>query len=289
MTAQPITIRVGHSPDPDDAFMFYALARERIPTAPYRFVHELVDIETLNRRASHGELELTALSFHAYVYVRRHYVLCRCGASMGDGYGPLVVARKALPREQLVRGPIAIPGRRTSATLALRLYLEEEFASVVVPFDRIAQAVAEGAYQGQPVAAGLLIHEGQLTFSREGLVKLADLGQWWKATTGFPLPLGGNALRRDLPRQVQRDVQRLLRASIDYALRHRDEALEYAMKFARNLDRPSADQFVGMYVNRWTEELGEAGIEAVRLFLRRGYEVGVLPELVEPEFVADTA
>lgn len=287
MAPQVITIRVGHSPDPDDAFMFYALAQEKIPTGPYRFLHELVDIETLNRRALHGELELTAMSFHAYVYVRGQYILCRCGASIGDGYGPLVVAREALPREELLLGPIAIPGQWTSAFLALRLYLEQEFPFVIVPFDQIAQAVLDGAYQGQPVAAGLLIHEGQLTFRQEGLVKLVDLGQWWKSSTGLPLPLGGNGIRRDLPMVVRRDVQRLLRASIDYALEHREEALGYAMQFARNLDRPLADQFVGMYVNHWTQDLGEAGTQAVRLFLRRGYEVGALPELVEPEFVPD--
>ncbi|ASV73349.1 Menaquinone via futalosine step 4 [Thermogutta terrifontis] len=287
MATEIITIRVGHSPDPDDAFMFYALAAERIPTGRYRFVHELVDIETLNQRALRGELELTALSFHAYAKVRDRYILCRCGASMGDGYGPLVVARRSLSRDELRRGPIAVPGRWTSAFLALRLYLGDDFPFVLVPFDEIPRVVAEGRFGDQPVLAGLLIHEGQLTFAREGLVKLVDLGEWWTTETGLPLPLGGNAIRRDLGLEVQRDIHRLLRQSIDYALAHRDEALAHAMRYARDLDHSLADQFVGMYVNRWTQELGPQGIEAVRLFLRRGFEVRALPELIEPEFIRE--
>lgn len=287
MAAETITIRVGHSPDPDDAFMFYALAAEKMPTGRYRFVHELVDIETLNQRALRGELELTALSFHAYAKVRDRYILCRCGASMGDGYGPLVVARRSLSRDELRRGPIAVPGRWTSAFLALRLYLGDDFPFVLVPFDEIPRVVAEGRFGDQPVLAGLLIHEGQLTFAREGLVKLVDLGEWWTTETGLPLPLGGNAIRRDLGLEVQRDIHRLLRQSIDYALAHRDEALAHAMRYARDLDHSLADQFVGMYVNRWTQELGPQGIEAVRLFLRRGFEVRALPEPIEPEFVED--
>lgn len=285
MLSQPITIRVGHSPDPDDAFMFYALAAGKIPTGRFHFVHELVDIETLNQRAMRGELELTAISFHAYVKVRDRYILCRCGASMGDGYGPLVVTRPDVNFHELGLDPIAVPGRLTSAFLALRLFLQKDFPYVVVPFDEIPRAVAEGKYQDQPVQAGLLIHEGQLTFQREGLIKLVDLGQWWKDQTGLPLPLGGNAIRRDLPHDVQREIQRLLGASIDYALNHREEALRHAMQYARDLDQPLADRFVGMYVNRWTQDLGDEGMEAVRLFLRRGYELGVLPEPVEPEFL----
>ncbi|MGB9688767.1 menaquinone biosynthesis family protein [Thermogutta sp.] len=287
MPQEMVTIRVGHSPDPDDAFMFYALAAEKIPTGRYRFVHELVDIETLNQRAIRGELELTALSFHAYARVRERYILCRCGASMGNGYGPLLVARHSLSRDELRRGPIAVPGRWTSAFLALRLYLGEDFPFIVVPFDEIPRKVAEGHYGDQPVLAGLLIHEGQLTFAREGLVKLVDLGEWWTSTTGLPLPLGGNAIRRDLAPEIRRDVHRLLRESIDYALAHRDEALACAMQYARDLDHSLADRFVGMYVNRWTQELGSQGEEAVRLFLRRGFEVGALPELIDPEFVKD--
>jgi len=287
MATEIITIRVGHSPDPDDAFMFYALAAEKIPTGRYRFVHELVDIETLNQRALRGELELTALSFHAYAKVRDRYILCRCGASMGDGYGPLVVARRSLSRDELRRGPIAVPGRWTSAFLALRLYLGDDFPFVLVPFDAIPRVVAEGRYGDQPVLAGLLIHEGQLTFAQEGLIKLVDLGEWWTSETGLPLPLGGNAIRRDLDLEVQRDIHRLLRQSIDYALAHRDEALAHAMQYARDLDHSLADKFVGMYVNRWTQELGPSGEEAVRLFLQRGFEVGALPELIEPEFIRE--
>ncbi|MEJ5342445.1 MAG: MqnA/MqnD/SBP family protein [Thermogutta sp.] len=287
MATEIITIRVGHSPDPDDAFMFYALAAERIPTGRYRFVHELVDIETLNQRALRGELELTALSFHGYARVRDRYILCRCGASMGDGYGPLVVARRSLSRDELCQGPIAVPGRWTSAFLALRLYLGQDFPFVLVPFDAIPRVVAEGRYGDQPVLAGLLIHEGQLTFAQEGLIKLVDLGEWWTSETGLPLPLGGNAIRRDLDLEVQRDIHRLLRQSIDYALAHRDEALAHAMQYARDLDHSLADKFVGMYVNRWTQELGPSGEEAVRLFLRRGFEVGALPELIEPEFIRE--
>lgn len=287
MSDETITIRVGHSPDPDDAFMFFALAKGKIPTGNYRFVHELVDIETLNQRALRGELELTAISFHAYAYVHDKYMLCQCGASMGDGYGPVLIARSASTVDEVRHRPIAVPGRWTSAFLALRLFLGDEFPFVLVPFDKIQEAVLRGSYQGQAVAAGLLIHEGQLTFRQQVLHALVDLGTWWKEQTGLPLPLGGNAIRRDLGPQIIADVHRLLRQSIDYALSHRDEGLEYAMGFARDLDRPLADRFVGMYVNTWTQDLGEAGREAVRLFLDRAFEVGAITQRVRLDFVQD--
>lgn len=285
MPDKSIAIRVGHSPDPDDAFMFYALAKEKIHTGPYRFTHQLVDIETLNQKATQGELELTAVSFHAYAFVHSRYILCHCGASMGDGYGPIVVARSAITIRDLKDCPVAIPGRWTSAFLALQIFLRDKFPFVIVPFDEIPAAVAAGGYRGQAVGAGLLIHEGQLTFQQQGLKPIVDLGAWWKEQTGLPLPLGGNAIRRDLGEQVIADVHRLLRESIDYALAHRTEALNYALAFARDLDTSLADRFVGMYVNHWTQDLGEAGRESVRLFLEKGYELGAIPELIVPEFV----
>ncbi|MGQ9503399.1 MAG: menaquinone biosynthesis family protein [Thermogutta sp.] len=285
MPDKSIAIRVGHSPDPDDAFMFYALAKEKIHTGQYRFTHQLVDIETLNQKASRGELELTAISFHAYAFVHNRYILCRCGASMGDGYGPIVVARSAMTIHDLKDCPIAIPGRWTSAFLALQIFLRDKFPFVIVPFDKIPAAVATGGYRGQAVGAGLLIHEGQLTFQEQGLKPIVDLGTWWKEQTGLPLPLGGNAIRRDLGEEVISDVHRLLRQSIEYALAHRTEALNYALAFARDLDPSLADRFVEMYVNHWTQDLGEAGRESVRLFLEKGYELGAIPELIVPEFV----
>ena len=278
-----MTIRVGHSPDPDDAFMFHALANDKIDTGPYRFVHELVDIERLNRRARDGELELTAISIHAYAHLARQYVLCPCGASMGDGYGPLVVARETLAPDRLREATFAVPGTWTSAFLALRLFLGRSFRHVVVPFDRILEVVAAGEVDGVLVDAGLVIHEGQLTYGQSGLVPVVDLGRWWKETTGLPLPLGANALRRDLGEKVIGDVTRLLRASIEYALAHRAEALDYALQFGRGLDRSAADQFVGMYVNDWTIDFGETGREAVRRFLEEGHRAGMIP-LVEPRF-----
>ncbi len=278
-------IRVGHSPDADDAFMFFALAKERVDTGPYRFVHELVDIETLNRRAFSGELELTAVSLHAYAYLTDLYRLCCCGASMGDGYGPMVVAKSPLALADLCRVPIAVPGTLTTAFLALRLCLGKEFSYVVVPFNEIPEAVVAGQYQGQPVEAGLIIHEGQLTYAQLGLSLIVDTGRWWLDTTGLPLPLGANAVRKDLGLDVSRDVQRLLVQSIRYGLEHRQEALEYALGFGRGLDPTDADRFVGMYVNDWTLDFGPRGREAVRLLLARGHAEGVLPAKVEPEFV----
>jgi 1,4-dihydroxy-6-naphthoate synthase len=285
MDETPLRIGVGHSPDPDDAFMFYALAWSKIPTGRYRFEHELLDIETLNRRAFSGDLELTALSVHAYGHLADRYVLCACGASMGERYGPMVVARKTDPPVDLGRATIAVPGTLTTAFLALRLCLGQDFAHVLVPFDRILDAVQAGGYQGQPVDAGLVIHEGQLTYARQDLELLVDLGQWWHAATGLPLPLGVNAVRRDLGPQVMADVQRLLLASIEYGLSHRDEALGYALGFGRGLDRADADRFVGMYVNRWTLDLGPVGRRAVAELLARGHAAGAIPRLVIPEFV----
>jgi 1,4-dihydroxy-6-naphthoate synthase len=278
-------IRVGHSPDPDDAFMFYALAKGRIDTGDYEFTHELVDIETLNRRAFQAKLELTAVSIHAYAFLHDKYVLCTCGASMGDGYGPMVVAREPISRERLRHKTIAVPGKLTSAYLALRLYLGADFAYIEVPFDRIIPAVVAGSHEGQPVDAGLIIHEGQLTFGDHHLRLIIDLGAWWKETTGLPLPLGANAVRRNLGTETVREVQRLLKESIEFGLAHREEALRYALQYGRDLNESQADQFVGMYVNDWTLDFGPRGRDAVREFLARGHTEGVLPELVAPEFV----
>jgi 1,4-dihydroxy-6-naphthoate synthase len=280
-----LPIRVGHSPDPDDAFMFYALAQGKIDTGRYRFSHELVDIETLNRRALQGELELTAVSVHAYAFLAHRYVLCSCGASMGDRYGPMVVAKRSMTREELAGATIAVPGLRTTAYLALRLCLGVDFAHVLVPFDRILDAVSAGEYEGRRIDAGLIIHEGQLTYADQRLQLIVDTGQWWFEHTGLPLPLGANAIRIDLGDEVIRDVHALLRRSIEYGLEHRDEALGYAMSFGRGLDRSKADQFVGMYVNDWTLDLGAVGRRAVARLLAEGHAAGVIPTLVLPEFV----
>lgn len=281
-----VRIRVGHSPDPDDAFMFYALARDKIPTGPYRFEHELVDIETLNRRALQGELELTALSLHAYAYLADRYLLCTCGASMGDNYGPMVVTASPRSLDELRDQPIAVPGTLTTAYLTLRLCLGSDFTAVVVPFDQILEAVAAGDYQGQPVAAGLVIHEGQLTYHQQGLHLVVDLGRWWMEQAGLPLPLGANGVRRDLGLEAAREINRLLRESIAYGLAHREEALAYALQFGRGLDTRKADRFVGMYVNDWTLDFGPRGRQAVRELLARGHAAGLIPTLVEPQFVA---
>jgi 1,4-dihydroxy-6-naphthoate synthase len=279
-------IRVGHSPDPDDAFMFYALAKDKIDTGGYRFEHELVDIETLNRRAFAGELELTALSLHAYAYLADKYILCTCGASMGDNYGPMVVAQQPRPIESLRGKTIAVPGTLTTAFLTLRTCLGSDFQHVVVPFDQILDVVVAGEHQGQPIDAGLIIHEGQLTYGDQNLHLVVDLGQWWMTETGLPLPLGANGIRKDLGQQTIREVNRLLQESIRYGLDHRQMALAYAQQFGRGLDDRKADTFVGMYVNDWTLDFGERGREAVRQLLARGHAAGVIPKLVEPEFVA---
>jgi 1,4-dihydroxy-6-naphthoate synthase len=284
-SAETITIRVGHSPDADDAFMFYALSNDCLPTGRYRFVHELVDIETLNRRAFSGELELTALSLHAYGFLSDKYLLCNCGASMGDGYGPMVVARKPFSLDALRDATIAVPGTLTTAYLTLRLALGNQFRHVVAPFDQMLEIVAAGEYEGQSIDAGLVIHEGQLTYAQQQLHLVEDLGRWWQRETGLPLPLGANGIRRDLGTSVIEEVTSLLHASIAYGLSHRSRALDYAVGFGRGLERKDADQFVGMYVNEWTLDFGERGRHAVAELLRRGYGAGLIPTLIEPEFV----
>ncbi len=278
-------IRVGHSPDPDDAFMFHALANDKIDTGEYEFRHELVDIETLNRRAFSGELELTAVSLHGYAYLTDIYALCPCGASMGDRYGPMVVAKQKTSLDQLKQSSIAVPGTLTTAYLALRMCLARDFKHVVVPFDQILDAVEAGQYQGQPVDAGLIIHEGQLTYGERKLELLVDLGQWWYEETGLPLPLGANAIRKDLGPDVMREVNRLLKESIRYGLEHRQEALDYALRYGRDLDRAKADKFVGMYVNDWTLNFGPRGRQAVSELLARGHAAGVIPQKIVPEFI----
>ena len=275
------TIHVAHSPDSDDAFMFYALAAGRIDTGGLRYVHELQDIETLNQRAMRGELEVTAVSIHAYAYLADRYALLPHGASMGDRYGPRLVARAPLGRADVRGRRIAIPGWLTSAYLALRLY-EPEFEPVPTPFDRIEDVVAAGE-----VDMGLLIHEGQLTFGDRGLHLVADLGEWWFGETGLPLPLGGNVVRKDLGRDLTRDISRHLRGSIAYGLAHRTGALDHAMQYSRGLDRARADTFVGMYVNDWTLDYGERGRRAVREFLARGVAAGLIDHPVEVEFIDD--
>lgn len=274
----PLTLRVGHSPDSDDAFMFYALACGKLDTSGINFEHVLQDIETLNAWAMEGKLEVTALSAHAYAYVCNRYILLPHGASMGEGYGPMVVARRKLPPEALRGARIAVPGKLTSAYLVLRLY-EDEFEPVFMRFDEIMQAVAGGG-----VDAGLLIHEGQLTHAGFGLHTVVDLGVWWWETTGLPLPLGLNAVRRDLGPELIRRISELLYQSIRYALEHRREALDYALKYSRGLDIDTADRFVGMYVNERTLDMGPDGREAVRRFLQMGAQRGFVPADVRVEF-----
>ena len=278
-------IRVGHSPDPDDAFMFHALANDKLDTGEYHFSHELVDIETLNQRAFQGELELTAVSIHAYAFLRDKYMLCTCGASMGDGYGPMVVTPEACSVDQLKSKKIAVPGKLTSAFLSLRMCLGQDFDYVLVPFDEIIPAVVSGEYQGEKIDAGLIIHEGQLTYADSKLELVVDLGVWWQELTGLPLPLGANAIRKDLGDRTIGHVQKLLHSSIKYGLENRQEALDYALQYGRDLDTAKADKFVGMYVNDWTLDFGPRGREAVTRFLAMGHEQGILPELVTPEFV----
>jgi len=268
-------ITLAHSPDSDDAFMFYALAEGRVDTEGLTFTHELADIESLNRRALDGELAVTAVSFHAYAYLADRYVLLPHGASFGDGYGPVVVSREPVTREAIDGGEVTVasPGPRTTAQLALRLWAPG-VRTVFAPFDAILPGVRDGSF-----AAGLLIHEGQLTFSEEGLREVVDLGRWWKGETGLPLPLGGNVVRRDLgPDRIAR-ISRVLSRSIEYGLAHRDAALGHALTYARGLDRSRADRFVGMYVNEWTRGYGPEGRRAVQTLLDRGHAAGLLPRV----------
>ena len=273
-------IRVAHSPDSDDAFMFYALAEGLIDTEGLEYVHELQDIESLNKRALRGELEVSAVSIHAYAFLTDRYALLSSGASMGDRYGPRLVARTPMSRADVRGKRIAIPGMLTSAYLALRLY-EPTFDAVVIPFDQVEDAVIDGRAD-----LGLIIHEGQLTYADRGLQLIADMGEWWFAETGLPLPLGGNVVRRDLGIDIIKKISRHLKASIAYALSHRTAALDHSMKFARGLERAKADEFVGMYVNDWTLDYGDAGRKSVATFLDRGAQAGVIPHRVVPEFVA---
>lgn len=272
------TIHVAHSPDSDDAFMFYALAAGKIDTEGLTYVHELQDIETLNQRALRAELEVTAVSIHAYAYLTDRYALLPHGASMGDQYGPRLVAREPAGRADVKGKRIAIPGPLTSAYLALQMY-EPDFTAVFTPFDLIEDVVVAGE-----VDMGLLIHEGQLTFGDRGLHLVADMGEWWFGETGLPLPLGGNVIRKDLGADLTRKVSRHLRDSIAYGLEHRVGALDHAMQYARGLDRSKADTFVGMYVNDWTLDYGERGREAVRQFLQRGVDLGLIEQPVTVEF-----
>lgn len=274
-------LTLGHSPDPDDAFMFYGLARNKLETRGWTFEHVLQDIQTLNERALRGELDITAISMHAYPHVADKYALTNCGSSMGDGYGPMVVAREPMTVDDLRGLCIAVPGEMTTAFLTLNLLLGKgAFGHRVVMFDRILDHVAEGKAD-----AGLVIHEGQLTFQQHGLHQVVDLGAWWKHSTGMPLPLGGNCIRRDLGTEAMTEVTGILKRSIEYSLAHRAEAVGYAVQFARDMGTELADRFVGMYVNNWTIDYGETGRQAVRELLRRGHEAGLVPEVREIDFV----
>src|SRR5664279_3158044 len=280
---------LGHSPDPDDAFMFYAMAENKIDLRGYRFEHRLEDIQTLNERALRGELHISAISIHAFAYVSDRYALLPCGASMGDGYGPMVVTTgqagpgSGAPDEEirawLRNRTIAIPGKMTSAYLALQLYLGR-FDHIVVPFDQIFAAVKNGK-----AAAGLIIHEGQLTYSQSGFTKVLDLGEWWKRETGLPLPLGGNVLRKDIPPAVQRDLLEIMCESIDYGLAHRDAAVRHSMPYARDMDANLAGKFIGMYVNDYTRDYGPVGRRAVREFLQMADRRGFLEKAPTIEFI----
>lgn len=275
------TIHVAHSPDSDDAFMFYALASGKIDTEGLTYVHELQDIESLNQRARRAELEVTAVSIHAYAYLAESYALLTHGSSMGDRYGPRLVAKRPMTRAEIKGKRIAVPGPLTTAFLALKLY-EPDFVPVNTPFDQIEERVLSG-----DVDAGLLIHEGQLTYADNGLHLIADMGEWWYDETGLPLPLGGNIIRKDLGEAMIKKVSRQLRASIAYALDHRQDALDHSMQYARGLERAKADEFVGMYVNDWTLDYGERGRLAVRTLLDRGAKAGIITREVDVQFVDD--
>jgi 1,4-dihydroxy-6-naphthoate synthase len=274
-----VELTLAHSPDSDDAFMFYALATKKIPAGSLVFSHILDDIQTLNQKAIQGVYDVTAISFSAYAFVAEHYALLPCGASFGDGYGPIVVARGPLGARGLKGKRVAVPGAMTTAYLTLLLY-EPEVEPLFTPFEQILRRVADGEAD-----AGVVIHEGQLTYARTGLTKVLDLGEWWQNETRLPLPLGGNAIRRSLGTNIHAEVARLLRESVRYALDHREEALTYAMQFARGLDSSTADRFVSMYVNQWTLDYGERGRQAVQTLLDRGFERGLLPAAVKADFV----
>lgn len=277
-------LTLGHSPDPDDAFMFYGLAKGLIPTSGFHFEHILQDIQTLNERATRGELDITAISIHAYAYVSGQYALLPSGASMGDGYGPMLVAKRKFSKNEIAQKKIAVPGTMTSAFLALQLWLNKaakEFNYVVVPFDEIFRAVRSGIAE-----VGLIIHEGQLTWQNEGLVVCDDLGVWWgRENDGLPLPLGGNVIHKRFAPEVRKQISDIVSSSIQFSLDHRAEAVQHALQFARDMDRELADKFVGMYVNHWTLDYGERGREAIRRFLGRAHEGGLIPHRQELEFV----
>jgi len=272
-------ITVAHSPDSDDAFMFYGLATNKVRVPGLRFTHKLCDIETLNRDAQRGVYDVTAISFHAYPYIQENYALMSCGGSVGDGYGPMVVSTRPFTQSEVKLKKIAVPGRLTTAYLALQLFapgIEVE----VVPFDQIIPEILEGKHE-----AGLIIHEGQLTYDKSGLHRIVDLGKWWQKVTGLPLPLGGNAIRRSLGPETMASVTQALHDSIQYAIDHREEALSYAMQFARDLDAQLADKFVGMYVNERTLDYGDDGREAVRRLLDMGHKAGIIPQASRVEWV----
>ncbi len=275
-------IHVAHSPDSDDAFMFYAINHQKIDTKGYEFIDVLSDIETLNQEALKGTYEVSAISIHAFPYVADKYALLSSGASMGDNYGPMIVAKEEFDIKDLKNKKIAVPGKLTSAFLALQLFLKEkEFNYEVMPFDKIIPAVKEGK-----VDAGLIIHEGQLTYQDEGLKCIVDLGKWWyEKTGGLPLPLGGNVIRKDLGEKTMKEVSEILRESIKYSLTHREEAVDYALKFARDMTKEKADKFIGMYVNDLTVDYGERGRKAIELFLREAREMDLIPEIPEIKFV----
>ncbi len=275
-------IHVAHSPDSDDAFMFYAINHKKIDTKGYEFIDVLSDIETLNQKALEGVYEVSAISIHAFPYVADKYALLSSGASMGDNYGPMVVSKEKFDISELKNKKIAVPGKLTSAFLALQLFLgTKDFNYEVIPFDKIIPAVKEGK-----VDAGLIIHEGQLTYEEEGLENIVDLGKWWyEKTGGLPLPLGGNVIRKDLGEKVMEEVSQILKESIQYSLNHRKEAVDYAMKFARDMEREKADKFIGMYVNELTIDYGERGKKSIELFLKEAYEKGFIDILPEIKFV----
>ncbi len=273
-------VTIAHSPDSDDAFMFYAMATNKVRVKGLKFSHTLCDIETLNRRAmEEAPFDVTAVSFHAYPYIQERYALMPCGGSVGEGYGPMIIAPRLLTLDEVKQVKVAVPGKLTTAFLALKLFAPT-IETEVVPFDQIIPQVLEGKYQ-----AGLIIHEGQLTYDKAGLHRILDLGKWWRDMTGLPLPLGGNAIRRDLGQELIASVTQALRDSIQYALDHRPAALEYAMQFARDLDSHAADKFVGMYVNERTLDYGPEGREAVRRLLDMGHAAGVIPYKAKVEFL----